>query len=208
VNGTDPVAPTQTDHRLRGLLADGSPMIDPTTAQVTRYAVPGDPVTAAGWLDTNPADRRMMVSTGPLALAPGETRTLWAAIVIGRGGDRLASITALRFFDDQVQSFFDDHVAGVGPSAPGLTNVRVWPNPGAEFAVGFGLGRPGRVRATVHDLGGRRVALIADREFPAGPHVLHWDGRLRSSAPGGSGVYWLELETPDGRAARKLVRLR
>ena len=59
INGTDPASTDETYNYMQGLLPDGSEIIDPTTGQPTRYFHPGDPVSATGWIDTNPADRRM-----------------------------------------------------------------------------------------------------------------------------------------------------
>jgi hypothetical protein len=206
INGTDPANVIETYRQLRGLMNDGTSVIDPTTGQPTRYYYPGDPVAATGWLDSSPADRRMMVCSGPLGLLPGGTITLWAAIVIGQGPNRLGSISALRFYDDQVQSFFDAYVAGVDGPGPRTLALNVWPNPGRAFALGFSLGRAGRVRATIHDLQGREVARLADAVLPAGPHVLPWDGRSAGgrAAPG---IYWARIVTADGSAVHKIVRL-
>ena len=145
INGTDPSSATHTLRYMRGLYADGSPVVDPTTSQITTFMHTGDPVAGTGWLDSNPADRRMMVTAGPLAMAPGDTAVMWTAIVIGHGVNRLSSISALRFYDDQVQQFFDSGFSELdpGPGDPCFTTdydcprtVAFWrdeaaPGPGA-----------------------------------------------------------------------------
>ena len=98
VNGTDPSDATETYHYMEGLNKDGSPMHiedDPGQA-ITTFAVTGDPVTGTGWLDQNPSDRRLAVSTGPFHMAPGDVQDIACAIVIGQGTDRLSSIADLR----------------------------------------------------------------------------------------------------------------
>ena len=206
INGVEPTNATQTYHLLQGLLPDGSPMIDPATQLATRHEYSGDPVAGTGWLDTAPADKRLMLGVGPFAMAPGESRTVWGAIVIARGPDRLSSLGAMRVYDDEVQVFFDAYVAGVDGPGPQPLRLRVWPNPGREFALAFSLARAGHVRGTIHDLAGREVARVVDRELAAGPHLIGWDGRMRSgTAP--SGVYWAKLATPDGSTVSKLVRI-
>jgi hypothetical protein len=107
VNGTDPNAAAQTFNYLHGLHADSSAIVDPTNGLTTTFMVPGDPVTATGWLDDTPGDRRMTPCAGPWRLAPGETLEVVVAVVVGQGADRLDSITQLRADDDFVQSFFD-----------------------------------------------------------------------------------------------------
>jgi hypothetical protein len=96
VNGTDPNSFTQSYNYMQGLNADGTPVIDPTTSLPTRFQLTGDPVNGTGWLDANPADRRMMVTAGPVTLAPGQSTDLVVAYVIQQGTDRLDSIRKLR----------------------------------------------------------------------------------------------------------------
>jgi hypothetical protein len=60
---------------------------------------------------------------------------------------------------------------------------------------------------TVHDLSGRRVAVLADAVLPAGDHEVVWDG----SGVGGvaaAGTYLLSVETAGGRMSRKLALLK
>jgi hypothetical protein len=120
VNGTDPMSASQTYSYLQGLNADGTPIIDPTTNQVTRFMHSGDPTQGTGWLDSQPGDRRFLLTSGPFDLQPGEGVQLDAAIVIGQGTDRLSSITALLHADDEVQSLFDNGFVGCVPVAMGF----------------------------------------------------------------------------------------
>jgi hypothetical protein len=107
INGTDPAAASESYNFMKGLNADGSPVIDPTTNQPTTFFHPGDPVAGTGWLDTNPADRRLMLSSGPFSMAPGDTQNVVAAVIVGQGRDRLSSIKALRFYDQSAQDAFN-----------------------------------------------------------------------------------------------------
>jgi hypothetical protein len=107
INGTDPNSKGQSYNYMKGLQAKGDPVIDPTTSQPTTFFHSGDPVTRTGWLDTNPADRRLMLSTGPFVMAPGDTQEIVAAIVMGDGRDRLSSVRAMRFYDQFAQDAFD-----------------------------------------------------------------------------------------------------
>ncbi len=96
INGTDPTANLDSYNHMQGLFADGSPIVDPTTGFETRFMHSGEPVSGMGWLDSNPADRRMMVSSGPFHMAPGDTQQVEYAIAIGQGSNRLASISDLK----------------------------------------------------------------------------------------------------------------
>jgi hypothetical protein len=108
INGTDPASTGETYSYMNGFLPDGSPVIDPTTGEETKFFHPGDPTTRTGWLDANPADRRLLLSSGPFSMAPGDSQTIVGAIVIGDGIDRLSSIDAMKFYDDFAQLAFDE----------------------------------------------------------------------------------------------------
>ena len=123
INGTDPNDATQTYNYMRGLTASGAPLEDPTTGEVTNYAVNGDPVSSTGWLDNSPADRRLMLSSGPFTMAPGDTQEVVTAIIMGQGSDRITSISALRFNDQFAQAAFDANFDL--PAAPPAPDVVV-----------------------------------------------------------------------------------
>jgi len=115
-NGTDPVGAQQTYNYLKGLLPDGSVLVNPVTGSPTRFAVSGDPVAGLGWLDTNPSDRRMTLSSGPFTMAPGDSQEIVAAIVIGQGADPLSSVSKMECFDDYVQAVFQSGLSRPFPA--------------------------------------------------------------------------------------------
>jgi hypothetical protein len=106
INGTDPSSADETYNNLQGLAPDGSTLLD-CTAAPTKFQVAGDPVTSTGCLDSNPADRRLMLSSGPFTMAPGDSQEVVTAIIIGQGADRLSSIADLRAKDDVAQIVFN-----------------------------------------------------------------------------------------------------
>jgi hypothetical protein len=107
INGTDPNSRVQSYNYMKGLDAEGNVLINPVTGQPTTYFHDGDPVAGTGWLDTNPADRRLMLSSGPFTMEPGDTQQVVAAIIVGDGSDRKTSISALRCYDRFAQAAFD-----------------------------------------------------------------------------------------------------
>lgn len=109
INGTDPHSFDETYNYMQGFQPDGSDVIDPITGLPTRYFVPGDPVAGQGWLDSNPSDRRMLLTSGPTRMLPGQAQEVWAAIVMGRGGDHLASVGTVRCLADLARSAFQQN---------------------------------------------------------------------------------------------------
>jgi hypothetical protein len=70
------------------------------------------------------------------------------------------------------------------------------------------LARGGRVRLLLHDVRGRRVAVLLDGHLPAGRHALRWEAVDGEHVKLASGVYFLQLDAPDRRESRKLVLIR
>ena len=108
INGTDPASPEETYNYMNGFEPNGDDVIDPTTGLPTKFFHPGNPTTGQGWLDSNPADRRHLLSSGPFYMAPGDTQEVVAALIIGNGTDRLSSISAMFFYDEFAQLAFDE----------------------------------------------------------------------------------------------------
>ncbi len=91
INGIDPDNYLQTYNFMQGLTRDGDPL-----PNGSKFAVPGDPVTGTGDLDTDPDDRRMMLTCGPVIFAPGDSQYVYLKLAVGQGPDRLTSITVLK----------------------------------------------------------------------------------------------------------------
>lgn len=108
-NGTDPKSAEETYNFMKGLKADGSALhVDDDPLQpITTYQVSGNPVTSTGWLDTNAGDRRMMLSTGPFSMAPGDSQEVVVALIMGQGTDNLTSVTDLKSKDQVAQLVFN-----------------------------------------------------------------------------------------------------
>ena len=113
INGTDPADAIEDYNTMQGLHADGSPVHvgDDPGQPTTTFSVSGDPVAGTGWLDTDPADRRLTLSTGPFRMVQSEKQEIVIAIHVGQGGDRLSSIAELRSVAPIIRSFAD----GIGP---------------------------------------------------------------------------------------------
>jgi hypothetical protein len=96
-----------------------------------------------------------------------------------------------------------------GPT-PSAQLSAVFPNPlSSETAtVAFRLDAPGPVRVTVHDLQGRRVALLADeQDRPAGAGLATWNRTDGSGRQVGSGVYFVRLVAGDSALSQRVVVL-
>lgn len=87
--------------------------------------------------------------------------------------------------------------------------LAAYPNPfNPQTTIAFALQRAERIRLSVYDLSGRRVALLEDRVFPEGRHEIAWRGEDGSGRWLPSGVYFAQLEIGDISEARRLILLR
>jgi hypothetical protein len=83
-----------------------------------------------------------------------------------------------------------------------------YPNPFTEMvAAELVLSDEAAVVAEVCDLNGRRMALLADRRFPAGRHHLVWDV-ARIGRPVPLGVYFLRVRAGGFHEVRRIARIR
>ena len=55
---------------------------------------------------------------------------------------------------------------------------------------------------------GRHVRTLVDGIRESGEHEVVWDGTEASGRTVSAGIYFARLEAPEGRAVRKIVRLR
>jgi hypothetical protein len=99
---------------LQGKGGTGNQIINPVTGQLTSYVTSGDPAAGTGWYEGTgwpggpyPADRRMMLSSGPFNLSPGDTQEVVFAIHIARGRDNINSITELKKHSRIVKLLYD-----------------------------------------------------------------------------------------------------
>ncbi|GAB5536109.1 MAG: hypothetical protein Rubg2KO_23580 [Rubricoccaceae bacterium] len=202
------------DYYMRGLWADGTPQYESghgwgpqVGAAVTRFWFTGDPVTESFWSAMNiddsgrqasPGDYRMMMSTGPFRLNPGESAGIFYAFPFGRGSDYLQSVAVMRGHAFALQ---DAHAAGFFASSPvaqseptfELTLTRVRPNPSSGAAQALlTLPETAHVRAVVVDMLGRQLEVLVDGELARGETVLEMPHEL---APG---RYLLRVEVTPG----------
>ncbi len=107
--------------------ASGAPFINPLTQQPTKFCLSGDPVSGSGWIDgtygLTPADRRLALSSGPFAMAPGDTQEIVVASVVGLGSDYLSSVTVLKALADRDRAAFNNLLVLPSPPPPPTVNV-------------------------------------------------------------------------------------
>jgi len=114
------------------------------------------------------------------------------------------------FVTDSINRLLEtSDVPGAPAAAPGIRLTRGRPNPFlGTTTLSLVVPEDSVARVTVHDVAGRRVAVLLDGRLPAGRHALAWDGTDAGGRPVSAGVYFVRAETPSGTVGRRVVRLR
>lgn len=188
------------------------------------FPLSGDPVTRRGFIDGFgttyshfPNDREIVLSSGPFTLAPGDTQEVVYAFVAGLGGDRLSSITHLKFLAKQVRyayPYLSHLVQGKGyeppdPILPKDFKLSLnYPNPfNGLTRISYGIPQAAEVRLAIYDLLGREIVVLENNQQAAGFYNTSWDGRNREGRQQPSGVYIYRLQAGAVTLTRKLLLL-
>ncbi len=84
-----------------------------------------------------------------------------------------------------------------------------YPNPFTEATtIAYQLSARSPVTITVYDLLGRTLRTLVDDHQEPGAHVVVWDGRYEAGGVVSPGVYLVRLQTAQGSASHRIVRLR
>jgi len=102
-------------------------------------------------------------------------------------------------------------VVAVEDELPGAERTLVYnyPNPFADRTkIVIDLVEVGRTEIFVHDVMGRRVAVLLDTELGPGRHVVEWDGKSGSRVEVAAGMYLVRVVTPGGASVAMVAKVR
>jgi flagellar hook capping protein FlgD len=96
-----------------------------------------------------------------------------------------------------------------GPTSRFPLGIVIVPDPGAG-AVRFecDVDRAGEGVIQIHDVAGRRIAVIARGSFPPGRHRFDWDGRDASGGRAGRGIYFVRMAVNHEEVAQRFTLIR
>lgn len=101
--------------------------------------------------------------------------------------------------------FVDDRENNADDTKPAEITIRpAMPNPfNASSIITFNLSRQAFVTAEIYNVLGSRIALLTEKEFPAGVHRITWE-------PNGvaSGLYFYRLSVPNSSVTGKMLYIR
>jgi hypothetical protein len=217
---------------MSGIKKDRTPWVIPLTEPpvTVKLLYPGDPETNSGWteyggkvfncggslygplyLPVNPADRKMVMSTGSkyLSLSNNQSYTLLAAQMVARGTDHKNSVTKLKQLSDSANALCQNgFVIGINQHAneiPTEFNLyQNYPNPfNPVTKIKFSIPKSEFVTIKIYDALGREITTLVNDKIIAGVYSVGWDG---SAYP--SGIYFLKLQTKDFTQTNKMILLK
>lgn len=151
-------------------------------------------------------------------LHPDYSMRVTPVVAMAKGAGPSQSLQALResrppgWWDEVATSDSEDQMQMEGDTTPIVTPetpLAVMPNPfNPRATVRFYVGTPGAVSIDVVDVRGRRVRRLLRKDFPTGVHEVIWQGVDDQGASVASGVYFLRMESPDGRHRKRAVLVR
>ena len=211
-DGLEPRNYSENYNAIRGLQNNGTPYINPTSIQPTKFVYSGDPVTGTGWLYPGESDARFYQGFGPLNMNPGDTQIIVIAQVIARGSSNLNSITKLRETAQTAKDFYNDCfsnvVIGIDDNTSSIPDDFIlyqnYPNPFNPVThLEFGISKLGFVTLKVYDVLGKEIRTLVNEIKPAGKYKIEFDG---SNLP--SGIYFYKFETGNFISTKKMLLLK
>ncbi len=190
------------------------------------YWFSGDPINIIGWLDTLGTDQRTVINSGPFNLEIGKPITIIYAYIIGRGTDRLNSITKAReiaaFTHQFYQSNFDDNLVSVEEEKTNIPTEFIlyqnYPNPfNPSTTIKFSIpnvtlslssraesrDEGARVQLKVYDILGNEVTTLVDEYRNAGNYEIDFNASKLSS-----GVYFYRLQAGGFVQTNKMILMK
>jgi hypothetical protein len=149
------------------------------------------------------ADYRVLVSTGPFELKPGDSVALPLALVVGKGkaGIRAAAQNAKEKYNSTMTEV--NTRAFVGPPTA-FALYQNYPNPfNPSTNIMFDLPRSSHVTVKVYNVIGQEVCTVVDDVRPAGHYSMQWSGASLAS-----GVYFCTLQTDSFAQTRKMLLMK
>lgn len=201
-------------NNLQGKTRNGDEVVNPLTNEITKFPFDGNPLTHSGWYDTTsippgapPYDRRLLVSSGPFIMEPGDTQKVTIAIIVGAGTDRLNSVQKLFEKAEALQNY---NKYGIERTLNDPYNLAIpeqfklynnYPNPfNPATTIRFDLPEDSHVKLEVYNILGERVRTLVDEELFKGKHFTKFEATGLSS-----GIYIYKIQADNFTSVKKMV---
>ncbi|MCH7497791.1 MAG: hypothetical protein IH971_08070 [Candidatus Marinimicrobia bacterium] len=182
------------------------PFISPITGDPVKFTHDGDPIAGTGWFDGllfPPGERLFFMTTGPFAMALGDTQEVLLALVGALSTDPLASIVKLRYFAVVAQLYNEDGLPPLDVSGPQITYSPEryllspnYPNPFNPITrIDYQVPVVSILTLGVYNLLGQEIIrLVEQRAHPPGNFSVVWNGHSWKGQLMPAGIYLYRLE--------------
>lgn len=102
-------------------------------------------------------------------------------------------------------------IAGIEDPAVSVNTLRFelypnHPNPfNNETIIQFSLPKAGNIELSIFNLRGQKIRTLSEEYYPAGIHILRWDGRDDLGNISASGVYFYGLRNGSRKITKRLI---
>lgn len=209
-----PWTPIEMYHFMTARYRDGSPVSIPTTDLTpivipVNYMYPGDPIMGSGWVNCDSANKKLLLSTGPFNMVPGDVQEIIFAVMVARGNSRLNSIVELKSTAATLNAITFPIPASIKTAINDFTLYQNFPNPfNPSTTIRFELVRTSKIALEIFDVLGKKINTIAAGAFPKGRYNRTWDGRDETGREVASGVYIYRLKAENQIISKKMLLLR
>jgi len=213
-------------NNMQGLWLDGVPYTyggfgRNYSNSITRFLFTGDPLTQSFWTPfrftpdaespLSPTDKRIMMSSGPFTLPPGESEEFLIALVWAQGVNHLDSVRKLKNIVANLQltpgryltTGYQPGLLEVSPeSAFVLGFDQNFPNPfNRNTTLRYSLPKTMQVRLAVYDLLGREISILTQGSKEAGIYTEEFNG---ANLP--AGIYFARLQLDHLQFSKMMIR--
>ena len=217
---SDPNIDTSAYNLLKGMNGCGQQMINWVTGMPTKFRYSGNACQSTGWYDSNTADKKNFISSGPFIMNSGDTQIVVLSFMITRdGGNNLQNVCALQSLSDSALKYYYNDFRtcipiGIAPISTEIPSrfelFQNYPNPfnpatriKFDIPLSRGVSEGRGVLLKIYDVLGREVTVLVNDELKPGTYEIDWDASNHTS-----GVYFYSLITNEFTQTRKMVVLK
>lgn len=135
---------------------------------------------------------------------------LWHSLLTGKfalsAGAQAVTLTGSNVYIDYVQFLHDITVVSVDDEVlpESFALYQNYPNPfNPSTTINFSLGKPSKVKLTIYNVLGQKVATVIDRPMNAGQHTVVFDAKRL-----GSGVYFYQLDAGEFKSHKRMMLIK
>ncbi|MFC1799805.1 FlgD immunoglobulin-like domain containing protein [Candidatus Eisenbacteria bacterium] len=193
----------------------------PTLSSHPSIVVDADGDVHMVWCDRRDGNKEIYYTRRESGLWGGQVRLTAVALesdypFLSLGSDGAIHVIWRDYRDANFEIYYKerapDAIAGAGDQQVGgkrLGQLRVAPNPlRVSTHIEFTLPGSTEPRISIFDTAGRLVRRIEPGVMDPGPRRISWDGRGSTGDRVASGIYFIEVATPEHKASTKMIVLR